>query len=121
MPLVPFHFTLVQNIKRDPFEQAVGIDQKTALSIGGAIGELLSDRPEGLVVKGLLSLNLRKRLENAGGRRPFVDAIGPWTGEEPRHEIHAAWPHRLQQIGDHILQPDLVRNEVVRPKRAVRL
>ena len=24
MPLVPFHFTLVQNIKRDPFEQAVG-------------------------------------------------------------------------------------------------
>jgi arylsulfatase len=38
MPLVPFHFTLVQNIKRDPFEQAVGIDQKTALSIGGALG-----------------------------------------------------------------------------------
>jgi len=29
---------LVQNIKRDPFEQAVGIDQKTALSIGGALG-----------------------------------------------------------------------------------
>ena len=28
MPLIPFHFTLVQNIKRDPFEQAVGIDQK---------------------------------------------------------------------------------------------
>ena len=24
MPLTPFHFTLVQNIKRDPFEQAVG-------------------------------------------------------------------------------------------------
>ena len=38
LPLVPFHFTLVQNIKRDPFEQAVGIDQKTAMSIGGAIG-----------------------------------------------------------------------------------
>jgi arylsulfatase len=37
MPLVPFHFTLVQNIKRDPFEQAVGIDQKTAMSIGGSI------------------------------------------------------------------------------------
>jgi arylsulfatase A-like enzyme len=37
MPLVPFHFTLVQNIRRDPFEQAVGIDQKTAMSIGGAI------------------------------------------------------------------------------------
>src|SRR5262245_17585570 len=38
LPLVPFHFTLVQNIKRDPFEQAVGIDQKTAMSIGGALG-----------------------------------------------------------------------------------
>jgi arylsulfatase A-like enzyme len=38
MPLVPFHFTLVQNIKRDPFEQAVGIDQKSATSIGGALG-----------------------------------------------------------------------------------
>jgi arylsulfatase len=38
MPLVPFHFTLVQNIKRDPFEQAVGIDQKSALSLGGALG-----------------------------------------------------------------------------------
>ena len=38
MPLVPFHFTLVQNIKRDPFEQAVGLEQKTAMSIGGALG-----------------------------------------------------------------------------------
>jgi arylsulfatase A-like enzyme len=38
MPLVPFHFTLVQNIKRDPFEQAVGIDQKTAMSTGGVLG-----------------------------------------------------------------------------------
>jgi arylsulfatase len=38
MPLVPFHFTLVQNIKRDPFEQCVGIDQKSAMSMGGAIG-----------------------------------------------------------------------------------
>ena len=38
MPLVPFHFTLVQNIKRDPFEQAVGIDQKSAMSLGGALG-----------------------------------------------------------------------------------
>jgi arylsulfatase len=27
MPLIPFHFTPVQNIKRDPFEQNVGIDQ----------------------------------------------------------------------------------------------
>ncbi len=38
MPLVPFHFTLVQNIKRDPFEQDVGIDQKTAMGMGGALG-----------------------------------------------------------------------------------
>lgn len=38
MPLIPFHFTLVQNIKRDPFEQAVGVNQKTALGTGGALG-----------------------------------------------------------------------------------
>jgi arylsulfatase len=38
LPLVPFHFTLVQNIKRDPFEQNVGIDQKSAMSVGGALG-----------------------------------------------------------------------------------
>jgi arylsulfatase A-like enzyme len=37
MPLTPFHFTLVQNIKRDPFEQAVGVEQKTAMSLGGAL------------------------------------------------------------------------------------
>ena len=37
MPLVPFHFTLVQNIRRDPFEQAVGIDVKTAANIQGAL------------------------------------------------------------------------------------
>ena len=37
MPLIPFHFTLVQNIKRDPFEQAVGVDQKTAMGLGGAL------------------------------------------------------------------------------------
>jgi arylsulfatase len=38
LPLTPFHFTLVQNIKRDPFEQAVGLAQQTAMSIGGALG-----------------------------------------------------------------------------------
>ena len=37
LPLTPFHFTLVQNIKRDPFEQNVGIDQKSAMSLGGAL------------------------------------------------------------------------------------
>jgi arylsulfatase len=38
MPLIPFHFTLVQNIKRDPFEQNVGIDVKSAMSMGGSLG-----------------------------------------------------------------------------------
>ncbi|MDI9849486.1 arylsulfatase [Rhodoblastus sp. 17X3] len=37
-PLISFHFTLVQNIKRDPFEQAVGESQKTVNGIGGALG-----------------------------------------------------------------------------------
>jgi arylsulfatase len=37
LPLVPFHFTLVQNIKRDPFEQAVGESMKSALGLGGAL------------------------------------------------------------------------------------
>jgi arylsulfatase len=38
LPLVPFHFTLVQNIKRDPFEQAVGESVQSALGLGGALG-----------------------------------------------------------------------------------
>ena len=37
LPLIPFHWTLVQNIKRDPFEQSVGIQQKSAMSLGGAL------------------------------------------------------------------------------------
>ncbi|MDS4070188.1 MAG: sulfatase-like hydrolase/transferase [Candidatus Competibacter sp.] len=37
MPLIPLHWTAVQNIKRDPFEQAVGPGQKTAMSLGGAL------------------------------------------------------------------------------------
>jgi arylsulfatase A-like enzyme len=37
LPLTSFHFTLVQNIKRDPFEQAVGQSQKTVLGFGGAL------------------------------------------------------------------------------------
>jgi len=37
MPLVPLHWTAVQNIKRDPFEQVVGIDQKSAMGLGGAL------------------------------------------------------------------------------------
>jgi len=38
LPLTAFHFTLVQNIKRDPFEQAVGVSEKTVNGIGGALG-----------------------------------------------------------------------------------
>jgi len=37
-PLTTFYFTLVANIRRDPFEQAVGPAQKTAMGMGGAIG-----------------------------------------------------------------------------------
>jgi len=37
-PSVTYSWTMVQNIKRDPFEQAVGPNQQTAMSMGGAIG-----------------------------------------------------------------------------------
>jgi arylsulfatase A-like enzyme len=37
LPLVPFHFTLVDDIKRDPFEKAVGLSQDTAMGLGGAL------------------------------------------------------------------------------------
>jgi arylsulfatase len=37
LPSVKYNFTLVQNIKRDPFEQAVGEDQKTAFGYAGAL------------------------------------------------------------------------------------
>jgi arylsulfatase len=37
-PLVQYHFTLVQNIKRDPFEQYVTFDGKSAMNFGGALG-----------------------------------------------------------------------------------
>jgi arylsulfatase A-like enzyme len=37
LPLVPYYFTLVQNIKRDPFEQAVGPGPKTAFGLGGSL------------------------------------------------------------------------------------
>jgi len=41
-PSVTYNWTMVQNIKRDPFEQAVGPYQKTAMSMGGAIGSVSS-------------------------------------------------------------------------------
>jgi arylsulfatase A-like enzyme len=34
---VTYHWTQLQNIMRDPFEQAVGEDQKSVMSIGGAL------------------------------------------------------------------------------------
>ena len=37
LPLIPFHWTLVQNIKRDPFEQAVAASQKVGVGLGGAL------------------------------------------------------------------------------------
>jgi arylsulfatase len=37
--LETYHWTMVQNIKRDPFEQCVGLgDQKTVMGFGGALG-----------------------------------------------------------------------------------
>jgi arylsulfatase len=37
-PLVNYHWTMVQNIKRDPFEQNVGLgDQKSLMAMGGAL------------------------------------------------------------------------------------
>jgi arylsulfatase A-like enzyme len=39
MPLVSYHWTLVDNIRRDPFEQTVGFGQtKSAASMGGQLG-----------------------------------------------------------------------------------
>ena len=38
LPLIPFHFTLVDNVKRDPFEQATGTFQQTAAGLQGALG-----------------------------------------------------------------------------------
>jgi len=36
-PATTFHWTQIQNIKRDPFENAVGDEQKGALAAGGAL------------------------------------------------------------------------------------
>jgi arylsulfatase len=42
LPLVPFHWTLVQNIRRDPFEKSVGLQQDSAMSLGGALAGPMS-------------------------------------------------------------------------------
>jgi arylsulfatase len=38
LPLTAYHMTIVTNVKRDPFEQAVGQDQKSAFSYSGSLG-----------------------------------------------------------------------------------
>jgi arylsulfatase A-like enzyme len=39
LPLVNYHWTLVANVKRDPFEQAVSFgDSKSAMELGGTLG-----------------------------------------------------------------------------------
>ncbi len=39
MPLISYHWTQVDNIKRDPFEQTVGFNgSKSAMSLGGSLG-----------------------------------------------------------------------------------
>ena len=60
MPLVPFHFTLVQNIKRDPFEQAVGYGSEVGHESGRGT-RCSHDR-------------LPIRLEHAAHRSAAVDA-----------------------------------------------
>jgi arylsulfatase len=37
MPLIKFHFPAIQNVKRDPFEQAVPPAEKTSMGFGGAL------------------------------------------------------------------------------------
>jgi arylsulfatase len=37
LPPVPYKWTQIQNIKRDPFEQNVGMDQKSLMAIAGAL------------------------------------------------------------------------------------
>jgi arylsulfatase len=37
LPPVPYKWTMVQNIMRDPFEQNVGMDQKSLTAIGGSL------------------------------------------------------------------------------------
>jgi arylsulfatase len=39
LPLINYHWTLVGNVKRDPFEQTVSFgDAKSAMALGGTLG-----------------------------------------------------------------------------------
>ena len=55
---MPYKWTMVQNIMRDPFEQNVGMDQKSLTALGGSLAapstaylvrlEPAADRPDAL-------------------------------------------------------------------------
>ena len=89
MPLIPFHFTLVQNIKRDPFEQNVGIDQKSAMAPGRRArraGHRLSlrlehaaDRPA-IVGEALMSYKKFPPLQSGGDLQPHAGHRGGSKG-----------------------------------------
>ena len=88
-PLIPYHFTLVQNIKRDPFEQAVGPNQKTAMGLGGALAardciplrlEHAADRPTALGE----GADVVQDVPAAAGTRDLQPQGTSWKGQEGR-------------------------------------
>ena len=94
LPLTTFNFTLVQNIKRDPFEQAVGVEQKSALSLGGCSPH----RPPPSSTIGTSFPSVRDRAASSGEFRgvsadagaPLLQP-GPGDGADPGAE--ARDPH----------------------------
>ena len=83
LPLVPFHLTLVQNIKRDPFEQAVGIDQK------------IGDGPWRRARRPVNRLHVR--LEHAADR-PAAVAEGHWSRTRQFPPLQAPETYNLSGI-----------------------
>ncbi len=85
MPLIPFHFTLVQNIKRDPFEQNVGLNQKSTMLNGRRAGrpvhrlsvrlELAADR-SAVVGEGIALLQSVPPASGAGNLQSRWDPEG---------------------------------------------
>ena len=41
-PLIHYNWTMIQNIKRDPFEQAIGADVKSSAGLGGSLAAPMS-------------------------------------------------------------------------------
>ena len=107
LPLIPFHFTLVQNIRRDPFEQAVGIDQKSAMSHRGRTwrsGDSLpvrlehaADRPAAMaaVVRDAQGVSATA---GAGELQPHAGDGSNQERRRPRepvvHDANTTWPVR---------------------------